>query len=76
MEYNEAQKLKILWGKTFCAHPRLEKLYYAGAYLVNYTCINCGMDFTIAQKMEIDVTSKKQNENNNYEKVTIKKRHR
>lgn len=54
MEFNAAQKLKEEWGKRPCDHPHLEKLYYAGAYLVNYVCTQCGSDFTIAQKLERD----------------------
>jgi hypothetical protein len=54
MEYFATQKLKESWGKKPCDHPRLEKVYYVGAFLINYACIDCGADFTIAQKMEID----------------------
>jgi hypothetical protein len=54
MEYYAAIKLKEEWGKKACDHPRFEKVYYTGAYLINYVCTTCGADFTIAQKMEID----------------------
>jgi hypothetical protein len=54
MEYYAAQKLKDSWGKKLCDHPNLEKEYYVGAFLVNYVCIRCGKEFTIAQKFEID----------------------
>lgn len=54
MEYFESVKLKEDWGKKPCDHPFLEKVYYGGAFLINYACTKCGADFTIAQKMELD----------------------
>jgi hypothetical protein len=54
MEYYSAQKLKDAWNKKPCDHPHLEKEYYVGAYLINYVCIKCGKEFTIAQKLELD----------------------
>jgi hypothetical protein len=59
MEYFAAQKLKESWGGKNCDHPRLEKVFYVGAFLINYCCIQCGADFTIAQKM--DMYEKKKN---------------
>lgn len=59
MEYFAGQKLKDSWGKKPCDHPRLEKVYYVGAFLINYACVKCGADFTIAQKMEMEVEKKK-----------------
>ena len=44
----------IGFGDNPCDHPHLEKVYYNGAFLINYACTLCGKDFTIAQKMEID----------------------
>lgn len=61
MEYNTLQKLKEVWGKKQCDHPRLEKVYYTGAFLINYACTQCGEEFTIAQKMGIDEKRKKEN---------------
>ena len=58
MEYIIAQKLKDTWGKEPCDHPRLEKEYYVGAFLINYVCIQCGKEFTIAQKLEMDKAKK------------------
>jgi hypothetical protein len=58
MEYNSAQKLKDVWNKKPCDHPHLEKEYYVGAYLINYVCIQCGKEFTIAQKLELDEVKK------------------
>jgi len=54
MEYYTAQKLKDSWGKKQCDHTRLEKEYYSGAFLINYVCTQCGKEFTIAQKLELD----------------------
>jgi hypothetical protein len=54
MEYYEALKVKEAWGKETCIHPHLEKEYYAGAFLINYVCTQCGKEFTIAQKFELD----------------------
>jgi len=62
MEYFAAQKLKDSWGKKPCNHPRLEKVYYSGAFLINYVCTQCGADFTIAQKMEMDQIRKRENQ--------------
>jgi hypothetical protein len=59
MEFYTALKLKEEWGDKPCDHPHLEKVYYSGAYLVNYVCTRCGTDFTIAQKLEMDETRKK-----------------
>ena len=60
MEYYVAQKVKDEWGARPCIHPKIEKEYYTGAYLVNYVCVQCGKEFTIAQKLESDEKSKKQ----------------
>ena len=54
MEYNTLLKVREAWGKKPCDHPKVEKLYYAGAFLVSYACIKCGAEFTIYQKMEMD----------------------
>jgi len=59
MEYYTAQKVKDSWGNKPCDHPHLEKEYYTGAYLTNYVCIQCGKEFTIAQKLEMDELRKK-----------------
>ncbi len=61
MEYYAAQKLKEQWGNKSCDHPGFEKVYFTGAFLLNYACIRCGADFTIAQKMEIEEERRKQN---------------
>jgi hypothetical protein len=58
MEYYAAQKQKDSWGKKPCDHPRLEKEYYTGAFLINYVCTQCGKEFTIAQKLELDKARK------------------
>ena len=60
MEYQKAQELKDKWGKKPCDHPRFEKVYYTGAFLLNYACTRCGADFTIAEKLEIDEQRRKQ----------------
>jgi transcription initiation factor IIE alpha subunit len=60
MEYYHSQKLKDKWGKKHCEHPGFEKVYYTGAFLINYSCTVCGADFTIAQKMEILEERKKE----------------
>jgi hypothetical protein len=54
MEYSVAQKVKDEWGKKPCDHPHLEKEYYGGAFLINWVCIQCGKEFTIAEKLEMD----------------------
>ena len=54
MEYYAAQKVKVSWGNKPCDHPRLEKEYYVGAYLVNWVCTTCGKEFTISDKLELD----------------------
>lgn len=59
MEYNKALKLKEEWLNRPCDHPKFEKLYFTGAFLLNYVCSQCGADFTVAQKLEIDETRKK-----------------
>jgi hypothetical protein len=58
MEYYVAQKVKDSWGNKSCAHPHLEKEYYAGAFLINYVCTLCGKEFTLAQKFEMDEAKK------------------
>lgn len=55
MEYYVAQKVKKEWGDRHCDHPHLEKEYYSGAFLTNYVCVECGKEFTIAQKLETDI---------------------
>ena len=54
MEYYIAQKVKKAWGDKPCDHPHIEREYYSGAFLTNYICVQCGKEFTIAQKLEID----------------------
>lgn len=54
MEYYAAQQIKESWGKKPCDHPHLVKEYYVGAFLINYVCVQCGKEFTIAQKLEMD----------------------
>jgi len=58
MEYYTAQKIKMEWGEKPCDHPHLEREYYSGAFLTNYVCVECGTEFSIAQKMEIDIERK------------------
>ena len=59
MEYLAAQKVKDAWGKNPCDHPNLEKEYYVGAFLINFVCTQCGQEFTLAQKFEIDEAQKR-----------------
>lgn len=59
MEYLKAEELKKQWGNKPCNHPDFEKVFYAGAFLINYACTQCGTDFTIAEKLEIDELRKK-----------------
>lgn len=54
MEYYAALNLKEKWGDKPCEHPQLEKVYYTGAFLINYVCTTCGAEFTISQKLELD----------------------
>jgi hypothetical protein len=58
MEYTKSQKLKEEWGNKPCDHPRFEKVYYTGAFLLNYSYTTCGADFTISQKLEIEEARK------------------
>jgi hypothetical protein len=53
MEYLVVQKVKEAWGKKPCDHPRLEKEFYVGAFLINWVCTQCGKEFTISQKLEM-----------------------
>ena len=59
MEYAVAQKVMQDWGDKPCTHPRLEKEYYTGAFLTNYVCTTCGKEFTIAEKLQMDIERKK-----------------
>jgi len=54
MEYEKSRQLKEEWGKKHCDHPHFEKVYYTGAFLMNYVCTQCGADFTISEKLEFD----------------------
>lgn len=54
MEYYSAQKAKETWGNKLCDHPHLEKEYYVGAFLINYVCTQCGKEFSISHKLELD----------------------
>ncbi|HNR42638.1 MAG TPA: hypothetical protein PKL65_10440 [Bacteroidales bacterium] len=60
MEFNQSLKLKEQWGNKPCDHPKVEKVYYAGAFVLNYSCILCGTDFTVAEKLELEQMRKKQ----------------
>ena len=62
MEYYAAQKVKESWGDKPCDHPSLEKEYYVGAFLINYVCTQCGREFSIADKLQMDEAAKNQNE--------------
>jgi hypothetical protein len=59
MEYTEVLKQKEAWGDKPCPHPHLEKEYYVGAFLINYVCTQCGTEFSIAEKLEMDLMRKK-----------------
>jgi hypothetical protein len=59
MEYYVAQKVKDSWGEKPCNHPHIEKEYYTGAFLTNYVCTQCGKEFSIPQKLEMDQEQKK-----------------
>lgn len=63
MEYYIAQKVKYSWGKKLCDHPHIEAEYYVGAFLTNYVCTQCGQEFTIPQKLEMDEVRKKHDRN-------------
>ena len=63
MEYNKALELKEKWGNKTCDHPHFEKVYYTGAFLITYACTQCGADFTIAQKLEIEGIRKRADKN-------------
>lgn len=54
MEFYHSQKLKKNWGSKPCDHPKVEKVYYAGAFILNYSCTLCGSDFTVAEKLELE----------------------
>lgn len=54
MEYAVVQKVKDAWGKKPCDHLHLEKEYYVGAFLTNWVCTQCGKEFTISEKLEMD----------------------
>lgn len=58
MEYNNSLKLKEEWGDKPCEHPHFEKIKYVGAFLIVYGCTQCGKEFTIAQKLEIEESRK------------------
>lgn len=53
MEYYATLKIREEWRDKPCDHPRLEKIYYSGAFLISYACVKCGHEFTIAQKMQL-----------------------
>jgi hypothetical protein len=59
MEYYKALKLREEWGDKPCDHPKLEKVYFTGAFLLNYACMQCGAEFTVAQKLERDLERKR-----------------
>jgi hypothetical protein len=59
MEYYEVQKLREVWGKKPCDHPAFEKIFYSGAFLITYSCTQCGSEFTISQKLEFDTKRQK-----------------
>jgi hypothetical protein len=58
MEYAVVQKQKEAWGDKPCDHPHIEKEYYVGAFLINYVCTQCGKEFSIPEKLEMDLTRK------------------
>jgi hypothetical protein len=64
MEYYDVLKLKADWGNKPCNHPHFEKMYYAGAFLITYCCTQCGREFTIARKLEIEESVARENQNN------------
>ena len=60
MEFYETQKLKENWGDKPCDHPQVEKIFYYGAFLTVYGCVQCGAEISIAQKLEMDRERKAQ----------------
>jgi hypothetical protein len=59
MEYIAVLKQMEAWGNKPCDHPHLEKEYYVGAFLINYVCTQCGKEFSIPEKLEMELTRKK-----------------
>lgn len=58
MEYYVALKVKESWGDKPCDHPHIEKEYYSGAFLTNWICTQCGKEFSIPEKLEMDEKNK------------------
>ena len=58
MEFYQSQKLKEKWESKPCDHPNVEKVFYAGAFILNYSCTMCGTDFTVAEKLELETRHK------------------
>jgi hypothetical protein len=54
MEYQAVQKQKEAWENKPCDHPHLEKEYYSGCFLINYVCTQCGKEFSIPEKLDMD----------------------
>jgi hypothetical protein len=59
MEYYTMLRVRETWGDKECDHPRLEKIYYTGAFLISYACVQCGKEFTIAEKMDLSLERKR-----------------
>jgi len=58
MEYYDVLKIRESWGNKPCEHTHIEKLYYTGAFLTVYVCRQCGKEYTIAEKLELDIERK------------------
>ena len=42
MNFQDAKRLKMLWGNKPCNHPTLAKEYEMGAATGDYICTQCG----------------------------------
>lgn len=57
MQLEEAKRLREKWeasGAQNCKHPEIHKEYYGGAHTMDYVCIVCGEEFSLAEKKQIE----------------------
>lgn len=58
MQSREADELRKTWGDKPCVHPRLVKEYYLGTQTGDYVCVQCGREFSDAERRRIELSAR------------------
>jgi hypothetical protein len=57
MQVEEAKTLRERWreqGDQHCSHLKIVKEYYRGTHTMDYVCTDCGKEFSLTEKKDIE----------------------